>query len=163
MALVAPSNGGNDGLRMRTKAISGSHVYTMLVALAWDLTAADVWGGVGFTDGTKSELILIASRLGGANGPGIYILTYDTNTHQAGTIFTSPSNIHVPLLVWFQLEIDATKVYFRWSMDGATFREIYSVTLAAGYLGATGYNNLALALNPYGVAAALSLLSFNQV
>lgn len=161
IALSASSNGNANNIRLRTKT-APSTPYTITALMA--MTPADFSKFAslqfGWTDGTKIQAIELSQR-DTSPSPLLYVNSYSTvsafnASHLAGTIST------ITFREWVQIADDGTTVSFRWSADGANFQTFYSVAKASGYLGSSGYSNIAFGINPYGTALKGTLLSYAE-
>lgn len=161
IALSAASNGNANNIRLRTKTAPATpYTVTGLVAM----TPADFSKFAslqfGWTDGTKIQAIELSQRETSPS-PLLYINSYSTvsafnASHLAGTIST------ITFREWVQIEDDGTNIFFRWSADGVNFQTFYTVAKASGYLGSSGYSNIAFGINPYGTALKGTLLSYAE-
>lgn len=160
LAIEAPTNGGAHNWRLREKAVSdqNSFIVTVLMALNFNWTAADFWGGIGFNDGTKLVMAMVAYQ--STQPTEFYIINFTNVTTQSTAPFQSTSHAAIPSQVWIQLELDATKLYVRLSMDGAKFTEIYSVLKSSSFLGSGNFNNFCFGINPYSSNGGATLMSF---
>jgi len=161
ICLAAPSNGSAQNLRARTKATSGAHKYTALIALNTNQSNVNVYGGLVWSDGTKFQVFSIASN--GSAQPTLYILNMANVTTQTATVFTSGTHQDIPMLLWLQTEIDASNLYYRTSIDGTNFVEVYSIALGSSYLGAQGnYTRIGIQIQPFDSLGNITLMSWTQ-
>jgi len=115
----------------------------------------------GWYDGTaKLQLMSFQTLNGGANF--LAVSRFSNTSTVVGTDFQSASNSFAQP-IWLQLQDDGTTVSFAFSQDGANFLPIYSVAKASGYLGASGYSNVILLVDPRGTLHTLgTLMSWTQ-
>ena len=106
--------------------------------------------GIGFTDGTKVQMI----ANGFNNGSALRLLNFTSPTVFGSDATTSQIWAFTNNALWYQISDDGTSVYFRQSADGVNFSLVYSVTKATGFLGAAGYTNVGFFLDVEGVAQA---------
>lgn len=136
IVLTVPAAAG-DNLRIRTKT-APSTPYTVTALLAIEASNQNFqMVGLGWSDGTKLHTIQLTYNAGW----GIEVAKWTNATSFSATdvaIQTRPG----PGRFWVQVEDDGTNVYFRLSADGATFREVFSVAKASGFLGGSGYTNI---------------------
>ena len=160
--LSAPSNSSSQSINVRSKASSGAHTYTALIALNYNWTNVDVYGGISWSDGTKFQAFSIAANSSGQMT--LYVINMANSTTQTAVPFSSGTHQNVPPVLWLQTQVDSTKVYYRVSTDGINFTEVYSVVFASSYLGVQGnYTNIGLQINPYDSNGTVTLMSWAQV
>jgi len=91
----------------------------------------------GWRDSATGKLQQIFQQI----GLGMQVQSWSNDISYAATVANVP--FAVPLLgAWFGLRDDGTSIFFEISPDGVTWDTVYTVTKAAGYLGATGYNEV---------------------
>ena len=160
--LAATTNGSAQSIHVRSKASSGAHTYTALIAFNYNWTNVDVYGGISWSDGTKFQAFSIAANSSGQTT--LYVINMANSTTQTAVPFSSGSHQNVPTLLWLQTQVDSTKVYYRVSLDGINFTEVYSVVFASSYLGVQGnYTNIGIQINPYDSNGTVTLMSWTQI
>ena len=161
IVLTAPSGAG-DALRIRSMTAPATpYTITALCSLAG--VASFVFGGIGFTDGTKIHGIAL-----GVSGP--YSLTVQKWT--SATAFSANdfggngNNLGAPLM-WLQIRDDGTNVKFRYGAFGSTgdnadLLECFTVAKTSGFLGGSGYTKICIFLdnNSSGKNALLGVQSW---
>ena len=103
--------------------------------------------GFGWTNGTSSELI---------SSMGAYVFNYNTSpinslttTYSSLTVTNMMGSISRAALFggcWIGFYYDGTTVTLQFSPDGVNFYPVYAITASSGYLGASGYSNIYVAL-----------------
>lgn len=141
VVLTVPAAAG-DNLRARSKAAPATpYVITALIALEASNQTFQL-AGIGWYDGTKLHTIHLTY-----NGSwNLEVGKWNTvSSFSAADIAATPRP--GPGLIWLQIEDNGTTVFFRVSVDGSTFREVFSVAKASGFLGSGGYSNVVFFAN----------------
>lgn len=160
LTIFAPS-GGSDSLRMRRKAITGNFTITALLDI--DISAVGNYAivGLGFHDpsANKTQAIEFGYGAGWLVRVGSYSSLTAFNV-QHGTSITGLERRPV----WLRIKYDGTNIIFQVSLTGAesSFRTLYSVTPASGYLGASGYGNVEWHVNAISRDVYGTMLHYNQ-
>lgn len=100
-----------------------------------------------------------------ATTTSIVLQTCSDLTHSATcTIVGAVTQISAGITpyLWLQYQDDGTNIYFRYSTDGSNFVQFYTIAKASSYLSGTGFNDIGVALAPFTVATAYTLLSYQQ-
>jgi hypothetical protein len=141
MSLTAPNSSGAQ-LRVRYAAAPATpYVITALIAsTAKSVNFSQI--GIGWYDGT-AKLHVIA--LGYNNGWGVAISKWNTTSSFNGSDVGQGLVAMNP--AWVQIQDSGSTVSFRISADGFNFITLFSVAKASGFLGATGYSNIAFFVN----------------
>lgn len=162
VSIVAASNGGAHGIYGLAKAApsGGNKTATALFALNSGWLGLQAYGGFGYYDGTKIQMLVIDFHPG-ATGPllDMYNLT-DKNTFNSST--GSAGVAFVQTLLWMRLVDDGTNVHFATSVDGVTFIDFLSVVKSTGFLGATGYTNVIFGITPFNAKSSITLMSYAE-
>lgn len=77
---------------------------------------------------------------------GVIGVLHCTNSAFGGLVFDVTKTAYGWGPVYLQIEDDGVNVHFRYSSNGVIFWTMYSVAKAAGFLGATGYDRVALSV-----------------
>jgi hypothetical protein len=116
--------------------------------------------GIGWYDGTnKLHLLTYTTNNGGV--PFFQVSKYNSPTSFNGVDLNSASNAFAQP-VWLQISDNGTNVSFAFSQDGANFLQLFSVAKSSGFLGAGGYNNVILSVNPQASRTLGTLMSWAQ-
>jgi len=104
--------------------------------------------GIGWTDGTKCQGIFggYSTTANPIAGPCYRVSTFSAFANSTYVADQFLFNMLVATLVWLRIRDDGTNVTFWFSHDGINFIQAYTVAKASGYLGASGYSNVALAM-----------------
>lgn len=141
IVLTVPAAAG-DSLRARSKA-SPSTPYTISALVAIEASNETFQlAGIGWYDGTKLHTIHMTY-----NGSwNLEVGKWTTATaFSAADVSATPRP--GPGRIWLQIADDGTNAIFRVSSDGATFRDVFSVAKASGFLGSSGYSNVVFFAN----------------
>lgn len=159
LVLTAPSSGSTNILGVTKAAPSTPYTVTALIAMAAD-SANYPQTGIGWYDGSsKIEFIMRQAQNG--SEPHITVSDYSSPTAFAGNL--GSGNVNSPSTpTWFQIEDDGTDVHYRYSQDGASFYEWYSVAKSSGYLGSSGYSNIFFGLSNQGGPVISTLMSYTD-
>ncbi len=154
---TATTQNGAHGLQITAPAVAGDSVRILkktLPAPPYKITALVAISsrfenyqsvGIGFRNGTD-KLSLISVGVGdGLRNLGV--IRYSNATTYNSTESNSAYSYAVPWINFMQLENDGTNVFFRFATLGDDWTEMYTSTLAAGYLGATGYTEFVFFAN----------------
>lgn len=101
---------------------------------------------LGFTDGTKLDVMTMACYNAGTGGSGGVQHDNYSNLNTRAAFTGNATDLFQASAVgtfWIGLRDDGTNIYFERSVDGANWSTIITSTKAAGYLGASGYTNIA--------------------
>jgi hypothetical protein len=116
-----------------------------------------IGGGSGFFFGWRSS----AGAFDGftSNPSGINHTTWSSHSSYASYTsilgaFTQP--------MWCSLTDNGTTVTMACSADGANFTTIFSVAKSSGYLGATGYNQIAIGMDAYSSAVQFTVAKYSD-
>jgi hypothetical protein len=151
---------GTDSNTLRTFAAPATP-YTITALLA-STRSSSAFNGValGWYDGTnKIHSIALTTDSGGGNY--IEVNKWATPTSFSGHDYTSAANAYSQP-IWFQIKDDGTNVFFRYGQDGANFFQAFTVAKSSGFLGASGYSNLAFGVNPVNSQAIATILSWTK-
>lgn len=152
--LLSPSDGSNHHLHALYKA-APTAPYTATFLVMWP--APILVAGTGFFIGWRSS--------GGAydgitsNPSGMNHTTWSSATTNVTYTGIEPA---YPYQAWFSLTDDGTNATIALSVDGVNYQTIYTTTKSSGYLGASGYNQLAIASNPYQGVSGLTVASYSD-
>ena len=114
----------------------------------------------GWYDGTsKLHLISYTTYNGGA--PFFEVIKWNSVTSYNGADLNSPINAFSQP-IWLQIADDGTNVSFAFSQDGANFLPLFTTAKASGFLGASGYNNVIVTVNPLGGRTIGTVMSWTQ-
>lgn len=134
VVLTVPAGAG-DNLRIRKKT-APSTPYTITALIALEATNQNFQlAGIGWTDGTKLHTIHITQA--GVIEVARWSTVTAFSAQDAANTPAVPQNPY-----WLQISDDGTNVIFRCSKDGVTFRDVFSVAKASGYLGSSGYTSV---------------------
>ena len=148
--LLANTNayGSNYNVYGASRAVPATP-YTIDARIRLTLPNANASGvGIGWTDGTKLQALIAGGGSTGSPLAGpLYRVTsftgFAANTYASDQFIES---FMVPHLTWLRIRDDGTNITLSLSHDGLNFLQLYTVAKASGYLGASGYSNLALVL-----------------
>jgi hypothetical protein len=117
--------------------------------------------GIGWYDGTN-KLHVLSYTLNGGGAPYFVI-----NKMSSPTVYVAPADYisatnAFAQPIWLQIGDDGTTVSFSFSQDGTTFLPLFSVAKASGYLGASGYSNLILWVDPRASRTLGTIMSWTQ-
>jgi hypothetical protein len=106
--------------------------------------------GVGWSDGTKLQVLSIFSN-SGANAY-FEIDNFASPTGSTSAVVTSQISLGLPLHaeVWIGLYDDGTNIHIQTSSDSVHWVDYYTVSKASGYLGASGYSNIVFYVDTLG-------------
>lgn len=164
VCIKAVTAGTTNSLNIRTKPAPASpYTVTALISMTANPSNNFNGAGIGWYDGTN-KLHVISVLYQGASSPAAIILnvTKWTNpTSFSANDFAGAAQA-LPVPIWLQLQDDGTNVHFRYSTDGANFLEVFTVSKASGFNGASGYNNIAFFANPAGATTITTLMSYTD-
>lgn len=147
VALEAPTSGATHNVSARYKA-APSTPYTITALIAATRNSSNANGvGIGWYDGTNKLHLLNYTLSTLVVSPIIQVSRYSTPTTFSAADFNSATNVFSQP-IWLRIADDGTNVSFAFSQDGYNFLQVFTTTKAAGYLGATGYSNVALFVDP---------------
>jgi len=108
--------------------------------------------GVGWTDGTKFQVIGFFNNAGNSNR--VVVANYSSVTALASEpVPSADTGIIVPVNhIWIGLYDDGTNVSFQLSTDSVYWKNVYTVAKASGYLGTSGYTDLMFFIDGVGSA-----------
>lgn len=153
MSFFKSSNGGSHALNALYKTAPATP-YTAKMLVLWGVFLAN---GSGYFLGWRSAAGAYDGLLVQATA-GIYHATWNSaGTSNTITLLSSPSFVGN---FWFQLIDNGTSVSIQYSGDGENFTTLYTTTKAGGFLGAAGYNDLAVALDAYNGDSGFTLASY---
>lgn len=144
--ITVTGNGSNAVTGITKPAPGTPYTVTILAACTRDSGGFNGFG-FGWTDGTKIHGISSTINSGAVS---FWEVQKWTNSSTFSADDYSGAKNGNPPVVWLQLQDDGTSVHFRFSYDGANFLELFTVTKASGWLGATGYSNILFYVNPVG-------------
>jgi hypothetical protein len=163
LTIDAPSSGSNTALHALVAAAPAPpYTVTALVAVTRSAAGTTFGIGVGWYNGANNlhTISLNTNQTGGLPYyPYIGVSRWQGWGAVVGTDYQSPVNAFTQP-IWFRLQDDGTNVSFAFSQDGATYLQVYSVAKSSGWLGATGYTNLAFTVDSRLGRALGTLLSW---
>ncbi len=153
--------GGASSLRVRIKTAPATP-YTATYFLAFNAQVASPYSGmaVGWYNGSNKLEVIFVQWQNTATveiGVGRYS---DPNTFSA-TDFGPVVGLGTQY-VFLRLKDNGTTVYFQYSEDGQNFWTAYSVAKSSGYLGSSGYSDLALICEAQGAPCGLTLMNYTE-
>lgn len=157
MSFTAPTNSSAHKLNTLYKsAPSTPYTATFLVLQGLYLTSGVYCYFLGWRSSTgKYDGILACFR------DAIY-----TTHWSAATTLAADTDIETMLdpspPLWWQLSDDGTTAIISLSMDGVNFAPFYTITKSTGYLGATGYNQIAFGIDCYSIKGGVTLASYSD-
>jgi hypothetical protein len=161
VALEAPTSGTSVNLVARYKA-APSTPYTITALIAATRNSSNSNGvGIGWYDGTNKLHVLNYALNNLLNTPLIQVSRYSTPTAFSAADYNSATNVF-PQPIWLRIADDGTNVSFAFSQDGYNFLQVFTTTKAAGYLGATGYGNVALFVDPRASRTIGTIMSWTE-
>jgi hypothetical protein len=160
VCIDAPTSGVASNVVGRSMAApSAPYTIKALVAATRNSTASN-GVGIGWYDGT-AKLHVISYTTNGNAPPILQVNKWNSVTSFNASDFTSSPNAFAQP-IWLQLQDDGTTVSFAFSQDGVDFLTVFSVAKSAGFLGASGYGNVILFVNPQGSRTLATVLSWTQ-
>jgi hypothetical protein len=116
--------------------------------------------GIGWYDGS-SKLHVMAYALNNGGGPYLFVGKFNSAT--SFNSFDLQSNINgFAQPIWLQLQDDGTNISFSFSQDGANFLQLFSIAKSAGWLGASGYNDIIFWSDPANTQTIGTVMSWAQ-
>jgi hypothetical protein len=143
--LSEAAHSGSDNHRVYYKAAPATpYAITALVMMEVCVTTYPVIDPLGWRDSVSGKLEMWTVQGGASSIP----TTVDKWTN-ATTNSSHPYVQTVPVknFNWYKIRDDGTNVYFYTSVDGVHFQQWYTEVKSAGFLGATGYNQVWFGLN----------------
>lgn len=150
--LIASPASNAANIHARTVAAPAAP-YTLKALIASGIPFLSFYGsGIGWYDGTN-KLHLLVLALSTNELYAVQKYSTPTSFNANDTTQLQPGLLVVPQ--WLYLVDDGTNVKFGYSQDGnpTNAQILFSVAKASGWLGASGYTNLAFFLNPQSNAA----------
>ncbi len=161
VALEAPTSGTGVNVAARYKAApTPPYTITTLIAATRNSSNANAVG-IGWYDGTNKIHVLNYALTGSINTPLIQVSKYSTPTTFFSTDFTSATNVFSQP-IWLRIADDGTNVSFAFSQDGYNFLPVFTTAKSAGYLGATGYSNVGLFVDPRAGRTIGTIMSWTE-
>jgi hypothetical protein len=148
VCIDAPTSGAASNVTGRYRA-APSAPYTIKALIAATRNSTSSNGvGIGWYDGT-AKLHVISYTINVNALPIIEVNKWNSVTSFNASDFTSSPNAFAQP-IWLQVQDDGTTVSFAFSQDGIDFLTVFSVAKSGGFLGASGYGNVILFVNPQG-------------
>lgn len=159
VCIDAPGTGTTANLLGRFKAAPTAPytITTLIAATRYSNTFNGV--GIGWYDGT-AKLHLLSYQIN--NGlPYLIVNKWDSvTTFNAADLTSSVNAFAQP--IWLQVADDGTNVFFRFSQDGVTFVQLFTVAKSTGFLGASGYGNVIFFADPRGSRTLATVMSWTE-
>lgn len=162
MTISAPSSGSSENLVVRYKAAPATpYTITALISVTRSSTSHNGIG-IGWYDGTaKLHVINFGLNAAATNRASPRVQRWNSVTsHNSTDIILANSGYSLPL--WMRIADDGTSVSFWYSQDGAEYYQVLSVAKASGFLGTSGYSNIAFFVNPKESQTFGTLLSWDE-
>lgn len=147
---ITINDSGTAGLRIIYKAAPATpYTHTFLISTMLPSAGSSVNSvDVGWYDGSaKADILALVLGQLGASTNLWYHQNWPTLT---GTLVNVGNGYTYFQFIWVKLGDDGTNVTMALSPDGCQFGTVYTVAKASGYLGATGYSNFLVGINPNG-------------
>lgn len=160
VTITAASNASAQNYRIRKKtAPTAPYTITALMGLTVTTSSAFSTCGLGWYDGSNKVQTVEVNQRNNTAPPLVFVVSYSSPSvlnaaHYSGGSGGNPG--------WVQIADDGTNVSFRYSMDGANFKTVYTVAKASGYLGSSGYSNIVFGLNPFASDSFGTLMSYTE-
>lgn len=116
--------------------------------------------GIGWYDGTNKLQLNLYEWNNTTKLNYIDVANLSTPTSFSSSPATGGFGMSQPM--WLQMSDDGTNIFFRFSEDGENFLQVYTVAKASGFLGGSGYTNVAFCVNPQGSQTLGTLMSYTQ-
>lgn len=148
-------------VRLRTKSVP-STPYSATALFAMDLQPGTPFSGFvfGWYDGSN-KIQVINFQLQSGSALYLGVLNFSSPTAYSGASYGQVPWVGGQL-VWLRLQDDGTNVSFSYSMDSVGWVVLYSVAKSSGYLGSSGYSNLAFGICTQNASAGVTLLSYRE-
>lgn len=159
ISMTRPDQSANDRYSIRYKAAPATpYTITALIALTtFGTGTGNRQGGIGWFDGTQFQLMRLTNASNSVmqlNVTGHTSLTSGAATNQVAGVIIGSS------FIWMRMSDDGTNITFSVSMDGINFTTMYTVAKASGYLGASGYSNVAFGANAAAGVTHMTVMSW---
>lgn len=154
ISIIAPSSSSANLRLLTAPAPSTPYSITALCSIGTTDTNF-VAGGIGWYDGTNKS-----QWMGQVHNSSWQIHVENWSTPTAGSAGTVASASIEADMIWLQIEDDGASIYCRWSRDGSNFTQLYTVAKSTGYLGASGYSNIAMITDPLGAGTVMTIMSW---
>ncbi|MEN3289374.1 MAG: hypothetical protein V7634_3674, partial [Bradyrhizobium sp.] len=152
---AALSGGSTTGLFK--PAPSAPYTITALIAATRNSSSYNAVG-IGWYDGTN-KLHALGYVTNGGGVPFFQVQKWNAPTSYNSTELSSAANgFSQP--IWLRIADDGASVSFSFSQDGANFLTLETVAKSSGFLGASGYSNIAFFANPLASQTIATLMSW---
>lgn len=144
------------------------YAFRTLVAIAMAVNGTNPFVFLGFSDGTKYQVMgfsLAGTNAGSVIGWGVSNWTNSTTFSVfVAQLNAAPASGTGSGYVWLKVRDDGTNVYFYLSPDGQNFVQLYTIAKASGFLGASGYSRVCLGvdMDNGGLFGYATFLDFTQ-
>jgi hypothetical protein len=130
----------------------------------------DQWAGVTWrnTGPSNGAPLIMAGLVMWGSQVGVNLPGFTANNFTNANTFAGTSSTGGNIMPWYdtefwcQLRDDGTNVTWSYGRDGASFYPLFSGPKSAGFLGATGYNQICFFINPKGNGTTAVLESYKE-
>ena len=131
---------------------------TALIGFTTPLNSVQAVAGMGYTDGTKLEMMVIDNHPG-AVGPVLQEYNFSTKSAFASSSISGGAFCGYQL--WMQFQDDGANIHMRTSYDGINFIDFYTASYAASYLGMAP-TSIIFGCVSYNTPCAVTLMSYAE-
>ncbi|UEP53009.1 hypothetical protein LMA00_30275 [Burkholderia ambifaria] len=154
------TSGGSTVLRLRAKN-APSAPYSAIALFAMNLQPATSFSGFvfGWYDGSNKLQVVNFQFQGSSLDLGV--VSYSNPTTYVAMNYGQVQWFGGQL-VWLRLQDDGTNISYSYSIDGVGWIVLYKMAKSSGYLGTSGYSQIAFGVAPQNAGAGVSLLSYRE-